>query len=80
MMLVTARQVNRRAAPHRLLRIEASELAADEMSLVEQETVLGRQLIDANQHAVLDAISDCPQSLRAPATGCAVARHRGRAA
>src|SRR5688572_7170951 len=50
-----ASQVNRRAAAHRTLSVQAGELATDEMSLVQQQPVLWRQLVNAHQHALLES-------------------------
>src|SRR5688572_20110766 len=49
-----ASQVNRRAAPHGTLSVQAGKLATDEMSLVQQQAVLRRQLVNAHQHALVE--------------------------
>ena len=61
------------AAPaHRTLRIEAGQLSAHEMSLVQQQAVLGRQLIDTNKHTLLErpdiaiASRTCASTRRTP--------------
>src|SRR5256714_412799 len=48
-----ARQINGRACPHRLL-VEACQLFAYEVPLMEQQPILGGKLVDAQQHAIVD--------------------------
>src|SRR5437660_11189918 len=48
-----ARQIHRRARSHRLL-VQPRQLLTDKVPLVEEEPVLGWQLVDAHQDAVLD--------------------------
>src|SRR5688572_3304749 len=50
-----ASQVNRSAAAHRTLSVQAGELATDEMSLVQQQPVLWGQLVNAHQHALVES-------------------------
>src|SRR6266851_6767761 len=49
-----AREVHRGPASNRPLTVETSELAAYEMTLVQQQPIVRRQLIDANKNAFVE--------------------------
>src|ERR1700720_1439755 len=74
-----ARQVDSRACSDRLL-VQASELLADQMPLVKEKSVFGRQLVHPHEHPVFDRAEARERftDLRKNSQPLAVPRSRGK--